>query len=206
MSTRVLRPFLRRLIGAIAAVAALGAAATVALAQPSTDWRDYTAVARDTLIIGGNIEVMGNFGVVEPGGSLQVGVRTTVRGPVGAPDSSFVAADRVTVGPLASVTDVFANALALRQGAVVRGVQGPVTLPLLVLPPLPPAIDDPCTLSASNVVVPSGTTLGIGPGCYRKLRVVRSGRVELDPGTYNFLRWRLDDGAQVAARPGGSWC
>jgi hypothetical protein len=95
-------------------VALLGAAP--AAAAPSADWRDYTALARTDLTIGPNIELIGNFGVIEPGGEMSVGLRTTLRGPDPFADQSFVASDRLTLGTLSSVNDVRGSMPALIVG------------------------------------------------------------------------------------------
>src|SRR5262249_3316623 len=117
-------------------------------------------------------------------------------------DDTFVAADRITLRSGSSVNDVFVNTLTANAGSTIRGTTGPVSLPLLVLPPLPPEVNDPCTLSAPGVTVASGTTTTLDPGCYGQLRVFDNGRVEFNPGVYEFLRWRIENGAEAVGLAG----
>jgi hypothetical protein len=162
------------------ALAAFGlAAAPAAQAAPSTNWRDYRAVAANTLTVGFNLAYSGAFGVINPGGSLQVQINTILLGP-------YAAADSVDLESNASVQDLFTNSITQATGSTVNGAVNPVVLPLFAIPALPPDVTDPCTQSAAGVLVPSGQTLVISPGCFGDVVVNDNARLELNPGNYKF--------------------
>jgi hypothetical protein len=187
----------RRPLPALAAALALLGFATSAHAL-STSWLDYTAVARNRLDIGSNIEVAGNYAVTEPGGSLTLGTNLFHSS---VPAGSFLAADQMEFITGASANNVFVNALQLNGTAEVRGTKTtPLALPLTIdVPALPPGITSPCTGGAANVTVPNNQTRSLAPGCYKNLIVNANGILELTGGDYVFSRVVVEADAQVIA-------
>lgn len=186
------------LVAALATVVALGSA-TAARAQLPSDWLSYAAVAKSRLDIGSNIEVSGNYAVIQQGGRLSLGTNLYHS----STGDGFLAADQMEFTTGASANDVYVNALQLNGTAEVRGsITTPFTFPLDVdVPSLPAdATSNPCTASAQNVTIStaqSGATLPAG--CYRDLTVNHDAVLELTGGNYVFRRIRIEPGAQVVA-------
>lgn len=182
-----------RASGPLATVIALGMAAS-AYAAPAS-WTDFTALADTRLEITSNIEANGHFAVIQPGGLLRVGLNSYHNGP---PADAYLAADVIELENGASANDVFVNSLKLDGTSEVRGATtSPFAFPLNVTPPvLPAAVDDPCTGSASNVIVTvAKSPQAIAPGCYKDL-VIRNGAVgELAGGSYTFRKVLVEGAA-----------
>jgi hypothetical protein len=196
--TRIRRGATRR-----AARLALGLALATpgtALAQVPGHWLDYVAVAKSKLVLGSNIEVTGNYAVVDPGGTMTV--QTNLFHAASPPDS-LLAADSIELATGASANDVYVNALQLVGTAEVRGTTTtPIALPLAISVPSLPAdvTSNPCTASAENVtirLVDSPATLP--PGCYRDLLVDNDAALELSGGNYVFRRVRIETEGQLVA-------
>lgn len=165
----------------------LGSRSPLVAALPSV-WTDYTAVAEDRLEIGSNIEVSGNFAVIQQGGILKLDTNAFQND---VPADSFLAADSMEFTAGASANNVFYNTLVLNGDSEVRGTKTtPFTFPLsIVAPTLPAAANDPCIATASDVDVTllvSPKTLA--PGCYRDLDVKDGAVLELTGGTYKFRK------------------
>src|SRR5262245_6841031 len=115
--------------------------ATSASAQPSTTWTDYTALAGHQLVIGLNIDVFGNFGVIEPSGNpnidnLELETNTYHLTASPPPDDAYLASDRIVLQNNASANDVFTNDVKTFGDGNVRGTITPFAFPLqIVLPP-----------------------------------------------------------------------
>lgn len=184
----------RRLGSVVSAVMLLVPA--VAAAQPSTDWMDYTIVAREKVIVGPNINVGGSFAAVDSGGLVRISNNTFQLD--GVPDP-VVAADEVTLAGQSSVVDVYAGTLDANATSTIRGtLNQPYPFPLpIVLPPIPAQATDPCTESAADVVVAAGATVQLSPGCYGELKVKKDAILVLEPGDFQFFKWTIKKRAQV---------
>lgn len=182
--------------------AALLALPSAALAAPSTNWMDYTVVAREKIVIGSNLNIGGSFATIESGGLLRFSQGSFQLD--GAPDP-LLAADDLTLGQQTSVVDVYAGTLDAHPTAVIRGsLTEPHPFPLpIVLPPLPAQSTDPCTESAPDIVVAAGATRVLSPGCYGELTVKKGGMVILEPGEFLFFKWTIKKQAQVLTQGGG---
>ncbi len=165
--------------------------------MPSTNWRDYRAVARESLSIGFNLAYDGNFGVIDPGGDMEVQLNSILFGA-----GSYAAADSLEIKENTSVQDVFTNALVQRAGSVVNGSIAPVSLPLFAVPPLPAAVSDPCTAAAANVVVPAAGSLSLGPGCYGDVIVNDNAELDLAAGVYKLRNLSVRLNAKLITGPG----
>ena len=152
-----------------------------------TVWTDYTAIAKNRLEIGSNIEVSGNFAVVNDNGVLLCGIGLFHNS---VPPDSFLAADSIECETGSSVNNVFTNDLQLNGTATVRGtITDPFAFPLTITAPtLPPAVDDPCTASASDFTATvAGSPHSLAPGCYKEITVRDGAVLELN-GTYTFRK------------------
>ena len=153
-----------------------------------TSWLNYTALAESRLEIGSNIEVSGNFAVIQPGGLLKLDTNAFHNS---VPPDSFLAADNMEFTTGASANNVFVNNLILNGNAEVRGTTtDPFAFPLnIVAPTLPAAVDDPCTISANDLTITvAASPVSIPPGCYRDLDVKDKAVAELTGGTYIFRK------------------
>jgi len=186
-----------RASAALAATLVLGMAAS-ASALP-TDWLEYTAIAKNRLDIGSNIEVSGNYAVTQPGGRLTLGTNLFHNS---VPADSFLAADQMEFVTGASANNVSVNALQLNGTSEVRGATtSPLALPIAInVPALPAAVTNPCADGASNVTVTPGQTKTLAPGCYRNLLVNNNGVLELSGGDYIFRQVLVEVDAQVIAK------
>lgn len=184
-------------VRAILTALALLGCATSAHALPSS-WLDYTAIARNRLDIGSNIEVAGNYAVTNPGGRLSLGTNLFHSS---VPPDSFVAADKIELITGASANNVFVNSLQLNGTAEVRGTTTtPLALPIAIdVPALPASITSACTGGAPNVNVPGGQTRVLTPGCYKNVTVNAHAVLELTGGEYVFNRVRVEADAQLVA-------
>jgi len=187
-------------VAAALALALCGADA--AQAQPSSSWTSYAALAKSRLDIGSNIEVSGNYAVIESNGRLSLGTNTFHNS---APAGAFLAADRMEFTTGASANDVYVNALQLNGTANVRGTTtSPFPFPLNVnVPSLPSDTSNPCVDSASNVTISSAQSPATLPaGCYRDIAVGNGAVLDLSGGNYIVRRIRIEvDGQIVATAP-----
>jgi hypothetical protein len=191
------RGHVRRSSVALAALLALGFAAT-ANAQPTSNWLDYTAIARSRLDIGSNIEVSGNYAVTQPGGRLTLGTNLFHNS---VPADSFLVADQMEFTTGASANNVYVNSLQLNGTAEVRGTTSPFNFPLSVnVPSLPPEITSSCAANGSNVTVAPSQTQTLAAGCYRDLLVKPDAVLNLTGGKYTFRRVLIETNAQVVAK------
>jgi hypothetical protein len=161
--------------------------ASVASALP-TEWTQYTAVATNRLEVGSNIEVSGNFAVINSGGYLKLGTNLFHNS---VPPDSFLAADTLEFTAGASANNVFTNTLILNGISEVRGTTTrPVSFPLNIIPPtLPAAVNDPCTATATDLIITVAISpRQIAPGCYRDLIVRDRAVAELTGGSYTFRK------------------
>jgi hypothetical protein len=159
-----------------------------AVAALPTSWLDYTAVALNRLEIGSNIEVSGNFAVINPGGYLKLGTNAFHSS---VPPDSFLAADTMEFTAGASANNVFTNNLILNGDSEVRGsTTDPYPFPLnIIQPTLPAAVNDPCTASATDLIITVAISpRQIAPGCYRDLIVRDKAVAELTGGNYTFRK------------------
>jgi hypothetical protein len=188
----------RRALAAAAVLLALGRA-DAASAQPPSSWTSYAALAKTRLDIGSNIEVSGNYAVIQPGGRLTLGTNTFHSS---TPAGSFLAADRMEFTTGASANDVFVNSLVLNGTAEVRGTTTtPFSFPLNVdVPSLPADTANPCIDSASSVTVTvAQSPKTLAPGCYRDVSVDNGAILELSGGNYIVRRIRIEVEGQVTA-------
>ncbi len=180
-------------------------------AQPSGTWTDYTALAGSRLEFGVHLSLVGDFGVVEPGGELIIApgsVHLTANPP---PDDALLVADKVVVdGGLdepknrSSVNDVFTNDLDLGPGAAVRGtLTDPFPFPLAVsLPSLPAGVSSSCTVGKPQITIPVSTTQSLPPGCYGKLKLSEASTLEVGGGEYIFKEITLLESAGLIVTSG----
>jgi hypothetical protein len=194
-----------RALGLPLAVALAFGAPRAALADPPTVWTDYTALAGSELVIGSNIDVFGDFGVIQPNGRLELEFNTYQFTANPPPDDALLAADRVFLQNKASANDVFTNDLRLFGDGAARGTVTPYSFPIPVtLPTLPSGVTDPCTNSANNVTVGGGKTINLVPGCYGNLIINTGGTANLiAAGTYIFRRANLGPNAGIIGLVGG---
>src|SRR5690554_3860897 len=97
-------------LGGLLAAVLVVATAGAARAQISSNWLDYTAIAKNKLEITSNLLLQGNFAVTEPGGRLHVGLNTEQDASM--PDSYF-ASDEVELENNAVANNVYANKVKL---------------------------------------------------------------------------------------------
>lgn len=190
MGTRI-----RRILVAAALVAG-PIASGIAVAQPSSNLDDYTVFAEKGVRSKGMSVACGSVGVNQPFGRLIAPRYITVPGQV--------VANTVKLGDDAVIGELFAN--------LVIGSTGPAT------PWTPPILPDlkaacgfpadpfpPCAFQ-SNVTVPAGTTLALGPGTYGTLKLkggvdtfgAPNGSVlELTGGEYTFCNVKLNRFSEV---------
>jgi len=171
---------------------------TRADAIPTNNWRDYTVISLDRLVIGSNLNLTGNYATVNADGTVEIGLNSF---QLDASPSFFVAADTIDLGPQASIADAYTNAIVGNPTGEVRGQIFPQTFPLPInLPNLPVNnICNDCTLGAGDVTVPVGDTVTLSPGCYGQLLARQSSHVFLNAGVYRFRNWDIRKFASITA-------
>ena len=148
------RPRDRRLLASLAPAVLLAVSvfATASFAEdPPTDWRSYTLIGRERVLVGSNMNVHGSFAVTEPGGFFRLAEGSFQLDNTPAP---VVVADSVVLVQRSSVKNVFTNDLDRSPSAEIRGaLQESQSFPLPIsLPTLPAGVNDDCTLSARDLI------------------------------------------------------
>jgi len=187
---------------AVLALAAVLAAPSLAAAlAPPADYRAYTILARETLIVGADVDLRGPIGVLNPGGTLSMGPASTHNGKTR--EEAIAAADIFMLKPKSAVVDVVTNDLRAEATAKITGTLAkPLTAPFLTLPALPEAVRDVCVDKAAAVTVSPGGQRTLTPGCYGDVVLPSDARLYLKPGAYRFRSWDLRDRASVIGMSG----
>jgi hypothetical protein len=145
-------------------------------------------LARIQAKISSQAEVSGHLAVNDPGGVAKLGRSMLMT------DGSLLTADNVVLSPLASAFDVEAN--IVRGAGVVRGTQGPATLPVVPTFCSMPA----ASCGGPDVLVGEAQVVQLSPGSYGKVTLLRRGTLELDPGTYDFCSLKATAPTALRAR------
>lgn len=156
----------------------------------AASWVDYRIVARSRLSIGPNLNLRGNYVVMDPGGTLALGQNSFQLDGSPAP---FMAADTINLGQSASIVDAYTNQITGHETGEVRGSRVGFSVPVgLSLPAFPVAqACDACTMSEADISLAAGEERTLAPGCYRDLIVHREATAYLQPGSYTFKSWNI---------------
>ena len=186
---------------ALALVAVLISPSLAAALAPPADFHAYTILARETLIVGNEVDLRGPIGVLNPGGTLSMGPASTHSGKTR--EEAIAAADIFMLKPHSVVVDVVTNDLRAEASAKIGGTLGkPLVTPYLTLPALPEAVRDACVDKASAVTLAPGGQRTLTPGCYGDVVLPADARLYLKPGAYRFRSWDLRDRASVIGMTG----
>jgi hypothetical protein len=180
----------------VAALLAVPGLHLAAMAQPSSNLADYVLFAETKLRSKGVSVACGDIGVNQAGGKLIAPRYITV------PDQ--VVADTVKLDEDAVVGELFAN--RLYKTTIPATPWTPPILPDLAAACGYPAGPFPACAFGSDVVVPAGTTMALGPGAYGNL-ILKGGVdtlgapngsvVELSGGDYTFCNVKVNRFSEV---------
>ena len=147
--------------------------------------------------VGNEGDVLASIGANDALGVIQFGKGSS------AGNQTTIAGDFVNLLSGASVFDVDVGANHLRKGigALIRGTQGPVTLPLTApFCPIPTLACD----SSQPKLVPKGGNLILTPGTYGALMVLDQGDLILSgPGTFSFCSIKTGRNANILIKGSG---
>jgi hypothetical protein len=167
------------------------ATGTANAAAPSTNLESYSVVGEINVLIGAQAVVQsGHVALNQPNG-----IRIELGNSARIEDGWSISGTTVRLDDLCSPADVITNDLVSVPSATIRGSLSPLPFaPILTLPPLPTFVP-----GRTNVDVPAGQQLVLGPGHYRNVRVRTGGTLLLTGGGYDFDRVKLYVGAAVRA-------
>ena len=195
------RSGLRTARAALALAAVLTFPALAAALAPPSDHRAYTILARETLIVGADVDLRGPIGVLNPGGTLSMGPSSTHNGKTR--EEAIAAADIFMLKPRSVVVDVVTNDLRAEATSKITGtLEDALTAPYLTLPALPEAVRDTCVDKAAAVTVSPGGQRTLTPGCYGDVILPADARLYLKPGTYRFRSWDLRERSSLIGMTG----
>ncbi len=144
---------------------------------------DYSVIAGNSVKIGTGCTVESGHVVVThqtPGPYLSSLGQLVVRDYVHGHDNVQFKADSVDIAYGTTVYDVFYNTID-NDGTIRHDAVHPLTLPLDVTPPTPPAV----TAGTQNVTVPAYQQLVLQPGNYGDVKVYNGANLIFAGGTYH---------------------
>jgi hypothetical protein len=165
----------------------------IVVSESPSECPPFSFLVRTKGKVGNGGTVDGGIGSNDAGGLFRLGKSVTIT------DGHTIAADAVKLGSDASVFDVRTNKLKTGGGTIIRGSQGPATLPLTnPFCPIPAF-----TCGGTDVNVPTGSSVTLAPGSYNRLIVGNGATVTLSPaGTFSFCSVRTGRSALVETTGG----